>query len=208
MNEYDEPERTCTARWASAGADHGTDDICGRPAVERVGDSDMCDHHRKRALSWFYNYCVKLPLIHQRRLEEAEIEAATQRRLAAEARSVVYYLRRHSDGMIKIGFSTNYPLRYKTHSGEHGPLSLLLAHAGGRKEEKQVHDAWVLARAEGEWFRPTLPLLLMILSMRNASRMGQNRLPAQVPIKEIRALIKETRDRSAAAEVQAADPAA
>lgn len=204
MAEYDVPERTCTARWASDNAAHAAGDLCGRPAVECIGDSDVCEHHRKRALTWFYNYRVELPLRHQRRLEEAEIEAQVRKRLAAEGRSIVYYLRRHSDGMIKIGFSTNYPLRFKNLSGEHGQLSLLLAHAGGRKEEVQAHHAWASVRVKGEWFRPELPLLLAILRMRNAAARWKNRLPEQVPTTEIRALIKETREKLAAEREQAA----
>lgn len=202
MAEYEVPESTCTARWASDNAAHAAGDLCGRPAVESIGDSDVCEHHRKRALTWFYNYRLKLPRVRQQQLEEAQIEAATQARLAAEARSIVYYLRRHSDGMIKIGFSASYPGRLTSLRGEHGELSLLLAYAGGRKEENQAHKIWAAARitARREWFRPELPLLLGILRLRNASRARQNRLPEQVPITEIRALIKETRAKLAAPE--------
>ena len=124
----DEPG-LCTARWATANQAHREGDLCGEPAAERLGDIDLCAHHYGRALDWFYKCHVpEAP----ERMEAARREASERARLIAEERSIVYYLRRESDGLIKIGFSTNYPSRLNTLRAEHGPLRLLLATAGGR----------------------------------------------------------------------------
>ena len=100
---------TCTARWATGDGTHRAGDLCGEPATEWVGDSDLCPHHFGRALNWFYKRKIELPKERQHEHEESLRQAAEARRLAAEARSIVYFLRR-ADDLIKIGFSTNYPL--------------------------------------------------------------------------------------------------
>jgi hypothetical protein len=185
---------TCTARWATGSGAHRAGDLCGDPATERVGDSDLCPYHFDRALSWFYRRRIELPAEHQREHEESLRQAAEASRLAAEARSIVYYLRR-ADGLIKIGFSARYPARLNSLRAKHGELRLLLAYAGGRKEEAEAHGRFALARATGEWFRPALPLLLEIQRLRRARDRQESRLPAQVPVAEIRALVRAVRER-------------
>jgi hypothetical protein len=190
---------TCTARWATGGGAHRAGDLCGQPATERVGDSDLCPYHFGRALDWFYKRRIELPAERQREHEESLRQAAADRRLAAEARSIVYYLHRPADGLIKIGTSTDHKARFSDLRREHGPLRLLLACPGGRKEEAEAHRRFAAARAAGEWFRPELPLLLEILSIRRARGYQQRRLPVQVPLAGIRALIRATREQQAAA---------
>lgn len=191
-------EGICTARWATGNADHEAGDICGAPAGEEIGDSELCHHHYDRAMKWFYDRKIDLPLRHQRQLEESYRHAAERARLAAEARSIIYFLRR-ADGMIKIGVTTNYPARRTDLQMEHGRLQLLLAYAGTRKEEREAHDRFALARVKGEWFRPSLPLLLDVQRLRRACDKRPNRLPEQVPVAEIRALIKAVREQQKAA---------
>jgi hypothetical protein len=190
---------TCTARWATGNGAHRAGDLCGQPATERVGDSDLCPYHFGRALDWFYKRRIELPEKHQREHEESLRRAAEARRLAAEARSIVYYLHRPADGLIKIGTSTDYKARFSVLRAEYGELRLLLACAGGRAEEAEAHRRFAAARAAGEWFRPELPLLLEILRIRRARGYQQRRLPVQVPLAGIRALIKATREQQAAA---------
>lgn len=53
----------------------------------------------------------------------------------------VYYARRTSDGMIKIGYTgTAVWFRMRMLSREHGELQVLMTHAGHRAEEKAAHD--------------------------------------------------------------------
>jgi phage terminase Nu1 subunit (DNA packaging protein) len=85
---------TCTARWATGNGTHRAGDLCGEPATERVGDSDLCPYHFGRALDWFYRRRIELPEERQREREESLRRAAEAARLAAEARSIVYYLHR------------------------------------------------------------------------------------------------------------------
>jgi len=186
---------TCTARWATGNGAHRAGDPCGEPATERVGDSDLCPYHFGRALDWFYKRKIELPEQRQREHEESLQRAAEARRLAAEARSIVYYLHRPADGLIKIGTSTNHKTRFSKLRYEHGPLRLLLAYPGTREEETAAHGAFAAAHVTGEWFRPELPLLRAVLRMRANAPKGDTRLPAQVPVAEIKALIKAARKR-------------
>jgi hypothetical protein len=189
---------TCTARWATGNAAHDAGDLCRAPATEEIGDSEMCRHHYDRAMEWFYKRSIDLPRRYQRQLEDERRQVAADARLAAEARSIVYYLRR-TDGLIKIGTSTTHRARFSSLRREHGELSLLLAYAGGYKEEADAHGRFAAARVTGEWFRPELPLLLTILRLRNATAGRESRLPEQVPVAQIRALIKTTRAQQNAA---------
>lgn len=189
---------TCTARWATANAYHDAGDICGAPAVDEIGDSELCRHHWDRAVKWFIDRKIELPLRHQREVEESRRLAAEKARLAAEARSIVYYLRR-TDGLIKIGTSTSYLTRFKDLRRAHGDLALLVARAGGYPEETAAHNRFAAVHVGGEWFRPALPLLLEIQRMRVAALGRISQLPEQVPMAEVRALIKVARREQRAA---------
>jgi hypothetical protein len=186
---------TCTARWATGNGAHRAGDLCGQPATERVGDSDLCPYHFGRALDWFYKRRIELPAERQREHEESLRQAADAARLAAELRSIVYYLHRPADGLIKIGTSTDHKARFGDLRREHGHLRLLLAYPGTRKEETDAHHRFAALCVEGEWFRPELPLLTAVLRMRARAPKGDTRLPAQVPVTEIEALIKTARKR-------------
>jgi hypothetical protein len=193
---YGVPEDAiCLARWASSNRQHAAGDLCGEPATELIGDTDLCWHHYERALKWFYKRIEEMP----ERAEEARKAAAEKARLIAEERSIVYYLHSETTGLIKIGFSTNYRNRLSALQGEHGPLRLLLATAGARKEEDEAHDAFAEHWDHGEWFRPGKSLLLHIQSVRTAQEIGRvTRLPQAVPVEEVRALIRAQRKAMAA----------
>jgi T5orf172 domain len=186
---------TCTARWATGDGAHRAGDLCGAPATERVGDSDLCPYHFGRALDWFYKRRIELPAERQREHEESLRQAAEARRLAAEARSIVYYLHRPADGLIKIGTSTDHRTRFRDLRREHGHLRLLLAYAGGHKEETEAHNRFAGLWVRGEWFRPELSLLLEIQRIRRARDRQASQLPEQVPTTEIRALVRAARGR-------------
>jgi hypothetical protein len=184
----------CGARWATANASHCEGELCGQPTTETVGDVDLCPHHFKRALDWFYARRIETPERVQREIEAAQLRAAQQARLAAEARSIVYALHRPAGSLIKIGTTTRYRQRMNALRAEHGELRLFLAMPGGRAEETQIHGKFTSLRAEGEWFRPERPLLWWILRMRGAHSHPQTRLPKAVPLREIRGLMRRPSD--------------
>lgn len=185
----------CTARWATGNGRHVAGDLCGVPATESVGDTELCHHHYERAMGWYHKYRADLPEQVRLTVDEANRVAAEKARLAAEARSIVYYLRRE-DGMIKIGFTGGYRHRLSSLQREHGPLRLLLAYAGTRREEYEAHRRFARERIRrSEWFRPELRLLLEIQRLRNAWNGRPGKLPEQVPIAEIKAIIKAVRDQ-------------
>jgi hypothetical protein len=186
----DVDDATCAARWATSNRAHLAGDICGAVATELIGDVDLCVHHYRRALDWFYKHTEDAPERH----EEARRKAAEKGRLLAEARSVVYYLRRESDGLIKIGFTSNYRVRLSSLRREHGPLRLLLATAGARGEESAAHKMFLTQWVAGEWFRPEIELLKWIEDQREIARYHQDtRLPVQAPLTEVRALLRSAR---------------
>lgn len=67
--------------------------------------------------------------------------------------SVVYVLRRESDGLVKIGTSTRLDERVRTLRRVHGPLDLLFTLPGDRELESELHARFWQQRVEGEWFR-------------------------------------------------------
>lgn len=191
---YDKEERgykvpddpVCTARWASSGRGHAEGTLCGAPGTEAIGDVDLCMYHYQRALGWLWKRYAEAPLEWEKKRQEAE-------RYARETRSIVYYLFSEASGLIKIGYSSGYRARLSKLQGEHGKLRLLLAAPGGRKEEDEAHRAFAEHCERGEWFRPGKSLLLYIQRARRASEGRATLMPAQVPIAEIRALIRERR---------------
>jgi hypothetical protein len=184
----------CGARWATTSASHCEGELCGQRATETVGDVDLCPHHFKRALDWFYARRIETPERVQREIEAAQLRAAHQARLAAEGRSIVYALHRSADSHIKIGTTTRYRQRMNALRAEHGELRLFLAMPGGRTEEAQIHGKFTSLRAEGEWFRPERPLLWWILRMRGTHSYRETRLPKAVPLREIRSLMARSSD--------------
>lgn len=103
-------------------------------------------------------------------------------KLAAEfnKRNVIYYLRRASDGLIKIGTTRDLPSRMTNLRREHGETRLLLTHDGGYDREDEMHEQFAALRVTGEWFRPEAPLLDWIVSQREQA--GIPVAPTAVPL--------------------------
>ena len=69
--------------------------------------------------------------------------------------SVIYFIQRRSDNLIKIGISTNLPLRMTSLKQKHGPMNLLGVITGGVVREKVLHWCFKSDRIEGEFFAPS-----------------------------------------------------
>lgn len=170
-----ETERVCMARWASTNGDHAAGHLCGEPATKRAGDTDVCQHHYNRVMEW-RTYDEPLEEIEEKiraleradaRYRQALLDSEIHRERVRAEVSVVYYFRRMSDGMIKIGTTTEFRKRMAAHRREHGEIQILLTHSGGPKEEAEVHRKLDVYRAgRSEWFHPARPLLSYILSVR------------------------------------------
>lgn len=67
----------------------------------------------------------------------------------------VELLQQRANGDIKIGFSSQLPLRLKSLSNEFGPLEVLGAVVGGRRMERALHDRFKAFALGAEWFSPS-----------------------------------------------------
>jgi len=181
-------------------------ELCGVPAEFRAAGVDLCPRHFFRLEEWK----VEAPRAEEIRRESAELrraaseleaaaagyerivrEAEARWERAMAARSVVYYLRRTSDGMIKIGTSEKFRPRFGAHRRAHGELQLLLTHAGSFSEETKARDRFRLYQVgRSEWFYPARPVLDWIRRAR-LSYLYADMQPADVlPIGELRRLVR------------------
>ena len=169
----------CVARWERRGDGHAGDDICGAPATERVTGIDLCGYHFERLSAWGAWVLPRREHQEKRRAlresaktlrkEVAAAEAERERiREAERARySVVYFIRRVSDGMVKIGTTTSFDNRMKALQIAHGELQILLTMSGGRALETEMHRKFdVYRRPRTELFAPANPLLIWIYRQR------------------------------------------
>jgi hypothetical protein len=191
----------CMARWATANRRHDEDSICGRPAFRNASEFDLCEHHYNRVLEYRY-FDVPLDQAGEKlaRLRDADARYAAAQQESQEhceavraKASVVYYIRRMSDGMIKIGTSTTPAKRIATHRREQGEIQILLMHSGGRKEEQEVHRKLDVYRpGRSEWFHSSRPLLRWILETRQLGRHNGAQGMDLLTLTEFRKLVRNT----------------
>jgi len=199
----DGAEGICTARRHNDGSGWAEGDICGSPATCWAGDVPLCPKHYRRLKDWIAGEdeivleararAHEAQMREQEELNEQAIRLDRRRDDAAckrkAARSVVYYVRRVSDGMIKIGYSASLHTRTNTHRRVHGPLQVLLVHGGDGDTEHAMHNKFGTYQiGRTEWFRPVRPLLEWICGARE-NHTHPHVQPADVlPIEEIRAM--------------------
>jgi hypothetical protein len=134
----------------------GTVRLCGNTGKHDVGGASFCDGHYERITAWLEEQLEKVASVDRDWMMGSE----------ATGRQVVYYLRRESDGLIKIGTSSRFGNRLRTLRGEHGPLRILLTHVGDREREQKLHATFAGWWVEGEWFQPGAGLLEWIAEVR------------------------------------------
>lgn len=176
--EYDQTKRDyvladsrrCVARWADS-----SHNICGAEPDKTVAGIDLCNHHANLLTKSIY---FEEPEERVRRktdklraadleYEKALDESERHQDEVLAARSVVYYIRRTSDGAIKIGTTTKFAVRMTHLRTAHGELQVLLTHGGTRAEERSMHLIFRRYRiGRTEWFAPTKDLLRWIKGRR------------------------------------------
>jgi hypothetical protein len=102
---------------------------------------------------------------------------------------LIYYVRRESDDLIKIGTSRVFRSRLTALRAEHGPLRVLLTHAGSYERENLQHARFAHLWAEGEWFRPGRQLCEWILETRAHGENIATALRGTEPVEYIRELL-------------------
>ena len=204
--DYTRPDDpVCMARWASTNSAHAAGSICGAPATHDAGDVDLCRHHFDRVYEWrFWEEPVKRAKEKTAAIKAADaeyrqavIDSEIHRERVRAERSLVYYIRRTSDGMVKIGTTAAFKSRMNALRAEHGELQILLTHSGGRAEELKAHREYDAYRIQGtEWFRPVRTLLDAICIERRIVRYRETQQPGALKIGELEKLAKAApRDR-------------
>lgn len=175
---YAEPEEDiCIARHSRGGVGYAEGDVCGYPAARWAGDIPLCGKHYKRLMAWISDEDdigrERERRLHAERMRDQEeynlyrIQSEREQAEGIAPYSVVYYIRRVSDGMIKIGFSTSFEDRIAKHRRDYGTLQVLLVHGGGRLEEGSAHSRFSDYRiGRTEWFMPARPVLKWITNAR------------------------------------------
>lgn len=87
-----------------------------------------------------------------------------------ERKTVVYFVESLQNGLIKIGYSGNMPVRMKTLGSNERHVALLATTPGGVRREAEIHATFHSLRIRGEWFLPS-PLLLEYIAA-NTERSG------------------------------------
>lgn len=156
----------CVAVWATGRLpDRARDELCHRPAVEKVGHVWLCAHHADQQHRVHLHHRDGWEArFNQRVEEEVQLRLLRREEEAEQERwrwSVVYYLRR-ADGLIKIGTSCRFEARLATLTREYGQLEVLATHQGDRKAERVHHNRFRSAHVGGEWFQPVPELLAHI----------------------------------------------
>lgn len=190
--EYDQAKRDyvladggrCVARWASTNHDHAAGSVCGAEPDKTVAGIDLCSHHADRLTKWRYfeepeervrRKTDKLREADQE-YEKALDESEAHRERLRAVRSVVYYVRRVSDGAVKIGTTTVLASRMTQLRGEHGEIKVLLTHSGAVAEERSMHERFREYRiGRSEWFAPAKDLLRWIDGKRGYNGVVQSR---------------------------------
>lgn len=75
----------------------------------------------------------------------------------------VYFIRSSVGGFIKIGMSTQPPIRFHFfHEWSPVPIELVVAVSGSRRDEKHLHRVFAAHRLHGEWFAPSPELIALV----------------------------------------------
>ncbi len=168
-------------------AANGPSPLCGEAADEQIGTAWACPRHFREAVEWMRarEKAVKLEIAEAvERDREAEMLT-----WAARGSQVVYYLRRPSDGAVKIGTSSEFFRRHRNLARQHGELQVLLTHCGAYEREHELHQRFADLRLEGEWFAPGAELLSWIISVRRKRVNVVTVAPGTVPLRMIRKLL-------------------
>lgn len=109
---------------------------------------------------------------------------------AAAAVSLVYYIRRTSDGAVKIGTTRSFTQRLADLRGLFGELQVLLTESGTMKNEKLRHKQFAAYRiGRTEWFIPSKTLLAWIESRRGDYGMRRSQQPGVMPRADLHRLV-------------------
>jgi hypothetical protein len=166
--------------------------FCGEAARQSLGGAWLCDAHlfTGRREAGRHAACER----RTRQLERSLDRALERIGYLTEPDAVVYYVLRHSDGLVKIGTSLRFAKRMRRLRLEHGHLSVLAAQRGSLALETEMHDRFASLHVGAEWFRGGPELLEWIRSLRE-SREHRAATPAQaVSLPELRILLQQISD--------------
>lgn len=83
----------------------------------------------------------------------------------------VYVLRR-SDGLIKIGYTSDFKNRLRVLSKAHGPLEVIRIIHGDKARERSLHNRFARQHQFGEWFRDEGGLLEHVRALEDGTKVS------------------------------------
>ena len=158
---------------------------CGNPVFEWLSRVPLCQRHYGDAFK-----AARTAVSHDEAAWESIVHGS--RDWDADTAEVVYYVRRGSDGLIKIGTSGLFRRRFTELQGEHGPMQVLLTHRGDRGTEEEMHRNFESLWVEGEFFRPGKRLLAWIVRIRKRQLPGTE-LKGTIPLGDLQVLAAMSR---------------
>lgn len=91
----------------------------------------------------------------------------------------IYFIQR-ADGLIKIGYSSNFDNRLAQLKKSHEGLVVLKVINGDRQKERETHYQFEAAHEYGEWFRPEQWVLDAIASITDGAAITFRKTPSQI----------------------------
>jgi hypothetical protein len=76
----------------------------------------------------------------------------------------IYFLGRR-DGLIKVGYTTNFDARLRVLTKNHGALEIIRVINGDRRREKKIQSGFARHLEFGEWFRGSAEIRRMIADL-------------------------------------------
>ena len=152
---------------------------CGEPVFKWFSRVPLCQRHYSDALNEVGN-----ALRRDQEQWEREHIVYGPREWDADAAEVVYYVRRLSDGLIKIGTSGGFRRRFSELQHKYGLMQILLTHRGDEETEKRMHRKFEGLWVMDEFFRPGMPLLAWIVKIRKRQMPGTE-LKGTIPMNDL-----------------------
>lgn len=113
---------------------------------------------------------------------------------------MIYFAKATSNGLIKIGYSSNPEKRMAGLAHQvKGSVELLKTFVGDRRHERHLHAKFAVHREFGEWFRPAIEILSFIATADAIEGAFEAKFPNRIQVEvdiDLRDRIKDESGRT------------